>query len=95
MNMNGTVELEEAMEMYALLSYRMEPSKELVRQMFLGLDKNKDGTISAYELRIFCKLFKPHDSEEEPFSDLLVKFDSNKDGKIDYNEFVSNYFHLI
>ena len=96
-NMNGTVELEEAMEMYALLSYKAKPSKELIRQMFLGLDKNKDGTISAYELSIFCKLFKPKETESTglSYSELLKKLDDNQDGKIDYNEFVNNYSHLL
>ena len=93
-NMNGTVELEEAKEMYALLTYKTEPSQDLIRQMFLGLDKNKDGTISACELQIFCKLFKPKESDEMSFSELLIKLDANKDGKVDYNEFVKNYCHF-
>ena len=65
--------------------------------MFLGLDKNKDGTISAYELSIFCKLFKPKETESTglSFSELLKKLDDNQDGKIDYNEFVNNYSHLL
>lgn len=97
MNLNGTVEMEEAIEMYAYLTNKKEPNKELIRQMFLGLDKNQDGTISAYELSLFCKLFKPKQSEHEgmSFSELLNHLDTNGDGKVDYNEFVENYFHLL
>ena len=93
-NMNGTVELEEAKEMYALLTYKTEPSQDLIRQMFSGLDRNKDGTISAVELQMFCKLFKPKESKEMAFSELLLKLDANGDGRIDYAEFVKNFCHF-
>ena len=45
---------------------------------------------------MFCKLFHTLDDNEveSKIEDLISQLDSNGDGKIDYTEFVENYYEL-
>ena len=94
---NKTVEFLDFLEMYSLLMSKKQTSKAQIKKTFRGLDKNKDGFISADELKDFCKWFIPIDTNKKVRQDSSVKsliksLDTNKDGKIDYYEFVDNYF---
>ncbi|KAG6588366.1 putative calcium-binding protein CML45, partial [Cucurbita argyrosperma subsp. sororia] len=66
-----------------------EPSLEELKQTFNVFDKNRDGCIDADELQSVLGLLVPnqgvfiHDCHR-----MIARFDHNKDGKIDFNEFV-------
>ena len=99
LNGNGMIEFTEFVIMYSLSKRSENRNKERITQMFKGMDKNKDGTISYNEWVIFCKLFAPQSSTsvvnalrfQRTVSTQFDMIDTNSDGRIDYNEFMNNY----
>lgn len=65
-----------------------EPSLEEVKAAFALFDKNEDGFIDASELRnVLCGLSLAEASEAE-CTNMITSFDDDKDGRIDFCEFV-------
>ena len=59
---------------------------------FLVYDKNKDGFISAQEIKdVTSKLGL--DMSPEEVATLIFQADKNKDGKVDYHEYVNMMMH--
>ena len=89
---NETIDLQEYTKMIAIVDYHKKPENEHFRQMFRSLDKNKDGYISPEEVRCLWNIFA--DNIDVPsldkVDDIMAKMDSNKDGKIVYEEFLKH-----
>ena len=71
---------------------------ELLRDAFNGIDEDDSGYIERMELislykEVAAELGEPFDQSkaEEDF----VKTDTNKDGRIDFDEFVNNLSHFV
>lgn len=65
-----------------------EPSLEEVKAAFALFDKNEDGFIDASELRnVLCGLSLAEASEAE-CTNMITSFDDDKDGRIDFCEFL-------
>eukprot|EP01095_Lingulamoeba_sp_RSL-Kostka_P009014 TRINITY_DN3077_c0_g3_i1.p1 TRINITY_DN3077_c0_g3~~TRINITY_DN3077_c0_g3_i1.p1 ORF type:complete len:158 (-),score=70.54 TRINITY_DN3077_c0_g3_i1:68-541(-) len=84
---NGTIEFEEFLKMMVKKMNTAETEDE-VRAAFRVFDKNSDGFITAAELRYVLTNLgeKLRDDEVE---ELLSFADSNQDGVVDYNEFLT------
>ncbi|KAM6550033.1 hypothetical protein CsatB_021709 [Cannabis sativa] len=66
-----------------------EPSLEEIKQAFDVFDHNKDGFIDAMELkRVLCILGLKEGSEIDNCNKMIKSCDANRDGKIDFNEFI-------
>ena len=89
---NETVDLQEYTKMIAIVDYHKKPENGHFRQMFRSLDKNKDGCISPEEVRCLWNIFA--DNIDVPsldkVDDIMAKMDTNKDGKIVYDEFMKH-----
>eukprot|EP00792_Barthelona_sp_PAP020_P004965 TRINITY_DN2433_c0_g1_i1.p1 TRINITY_DN2433_c0_g1~~TRINITY_DN2433_c0_g1_i1.p1 ORF type:complete len:149 (-),score=29.94 TRINITY_DN2433_c0_g1_i1:32-478(-) len=84
---SGTVEFSEFLAMMAK-KVREADSAEDLKKAFRFFDKDKTGKISAYELKnILTTMGEPLSIED---ADKLIEVaDRNKDGEIDYEEFVN------
>ena len=78
--------------MIAIVDYHKKPENEHFRQMFRSLDKNKDGYISPEEVRCLWNIFANNIDVPslDKVDDIMAKLDSNKDGKIVYDEFLKH-----
>lgn len=66
-----------------------EPSLEEVEAAFCVFDENCDGFIDPMELqRLLCKLGFTEGAELDACRQMIETYDENKDGKIDFDEFV-------
>ena len=68
----------------ATLSKKNDLQKEKLKEAFSMLDKNNDGKISKEDIKGILRL----ESKDQIITDLMAKADTNKDGEIDYNEFL-------
>ncbi|EDS45906.1 calmodulin [Culex quinquefasciatus] len=84
---SGTIELN---EFYVLMArkHREASSEDELRQAFKVFDKNEDGFLTVEELSMVMKNFGERLSDEE-LADLLEEADVDKDGRINYEEFVT------
>ena len=89
---NETIDLQEYTKMIAIVDYHKKPENEHFRQMFRSLDKNKDGYISPEEVRCLWNIFANNIDVPslDKVDDIMAKMDSNKDGKIVYEEFLKH-----
>ncbi|KAF5182331.1 Calcium-binding ef-hand family protein [Thalictrum thalictroides] len=66
-----------------------EPSVGEVKEAFDVFDVNRDGFVDAAELQaVLCSLGLTGGSKMEDCEKMIRVFDENKDGRIDFNEFV-------
>ncbi len=85
-NKSGFIDFEEFLGLLATRTRKLTKEEELL-EAFKIFDKNNDGFISAQELRDVLTTFGEKLSEED--ADIFIKeADVNKDGKLNYNEFV-------
>ena len=92
LNMNGSIEFPEFLEMIAYFRYKKKPNHIQREQMFKALDKDNKGLISGDDIKRFYKIFSSDDLPGElSLHDLVQKLDTNGDGQIDYLEFSRNY----
>lgn len=63
-----------------------QKKKEELRKLFSTFDKNGDGFITKQELRESLRNIRIFMTEQE-VDDIVVKYDSNGDGLIDFEEF--------
>ena len=68
----------------ATLNKKNYLQKEKLYEAFSMLDKNKKGKISKEEIKGLLRL----ESKDKIIMDLIEKADANKDGEIDYNDFL-------
>ena len=68
----------------ATLSKKNDLQKEKLKGAFSMLDKNNDGKISKEEIKGILRL----ESKDQIITDLMAKVDTNKDGEIDYKDFL-------
>ncbi|KAL0966968.1 hypothetical protein UPYG_G00302880 [Umbra pygmaea] len=59
------------------------------RNLFLKLDKNKDGSISVEELHNEMEKIGIIQSANQKAQAIVNKYDGNKDGRLDYDEFLN------
>ena len=94
---NGSLEFPEFLQIDAYITYEKKASEEYVKQLFKALDKEEKGYVSADDVKRFCRIFNSVDDvpyNEEKLDALIKTMDINGDGKIDYQEFVTNYFEF-
>ena len=84
------IDLSEYTKMMAVVEYQKKPETEHFKQMFRSLDENKDGFISPDEVRSLWNIFANNIDVPslDKVDDIMEKMDTNKDGKIVYDEFV-------
>ena len=91
---NGTIEFPEFLEMASFFGYNKQPYETQVKQMFKALDKNNDGYLYLEEIKHLWAIFT-HENVDIPSDDeiaeIVENLDINGDGKIDYNEFLSQF----
>ena len=92
LNKDDVVHFSEFVKMANMFEKNQKMSEEeQIRQLFRAADKNKDGMLSAEELKELWSL-APSDKNTKKFSDnemddMIRSIDVNGDGKIDYKEF--------
>jgi len=69
---------------------KLQTQSATVRQAFLVLDKDRSGTITGHELRRVLDRFALR-LPAEHFHSLMDQYDTNKDGVIDYAEFMAAF----
>ncbi|KAG2228186.1 hypothetical protein INT45_009233, partial [Circinella minor] len=83
---SGSIDFEEFLSMLTRTKSNVDAQRELL-ETFKVFDKNNDGTISANELRNVMNNLGEKISEAE-LEQMLLEADANKDGVINYEEFV-------
>ena len=76
----------------SLLTALKVQSSELVnmKQMFLGLDSSNDGFLTVEELQAgMSQVLGVMRAGGQDWNDLIHQLDTNRDGKIDYGEFIT------
>ena len=81
------VELTEEQVFAALQNVTNNQRKEYT-QAFEVFDKDKDGFVSRQELKTIMRSLGQNPSEDD-IEELMVTADSNQDGKISYDEFMT------
>ena len=64
--------------------------KKTCEEVFELFDKNRDGSIDARELGMVIRAAGGNPTEED-IQDVLKEYDINKNGKIEFNEFLTYY----
>ncbi|XP_022139616.1 sodium/calcium exchanger NCL [Momordica charantia] len=75
-----------------LLTENGEPDREIIQKLFLRIDENKDGLLSASELRalILGIQFEEIDLDhDDAVNKILTEFDTSRDFHVDVEEFVN------
>ena len=88
---NNSNKIEYSEFISALLEKKEYLKTDNLLKSFRMLDKNDDGKISKDELK---KVLNKNDFDENDLKQFMSKFDTDNDGQIDYNEFVSNMSDL-
>ena len=91
---NGSIEFHEFLEMAAFWEYNKRISERKIKQMFLALDRDNNGVLSIEEIKHFCDMIYQINENRpscEHIRALIQKLDTNGDGKIDCNEFITGY----
>lgn len=71
-----------------------EPSLEELKEAFDVFDVNRDGFIDALELqRVLCILGLKEGLKMDNCNKMIKNFDENRDGRIDFREFVKFMEH--
>ena len=84
---NGLVNYTEFVS--ALLDYEKNIKKEHLIACFQNYDEDNSGKISFKE---FCNIIRPqNDEEKKELKELYDRFDDNKDGEIDIDEFIKGF----
>ncbi|XP_053689100.1 calmodulin-beta-like [Sabethes cyaneus] len=83
---SGTIELNEFLVLMAR-KQRQDTTDEELRDAFKIFDRDGDGFLSVDELSAVMKNFGERLSDDE-LADLLDEADIDKDGKINYEEFI-------
>ena len=83
---NGTIDFAEFVTLMARKMKNADKDAE-IREAFNVFDRNGDGKISADELRQIMARLGENLSDEE-INQMIREADTNKDGVIDYEEFV-------
>ena len=88
---SDSVEFPEYMKIVAVLDYKKPPHAFHVKQMFRALDRDGNGFLSSNEVRSLWDMFigSVDMPDLEEVEDVMRKLDANKDGKIEYEEFVA------
>lgn len=87
-NGNGNIDFQEFL---SLMEKKMKDPKDIeqeLRDAFKVFDKDGNGFISAQELRHIMTSLGERLTEEE-VDQMIQEADTNGDGQVDYNEFVS------
>ncbi|XP_077987893.1 neo-calmodulin-like [Glandiceps talaboti] len=88
-NKNGVLDLDEFTALLA--EYKVDPEEELAgfREAFNVFDRDHDGFIDASELRKVVTEIGEEKISEKEFDEIMKEADSNNDGKIDCEEFIT------
>ena len=72
-----------------LIDYEKSIKQERLIECFRNYDADQSGKINFKE---FCEIIRPqNEKEKQDLKDLYNRFDYNKDGEIDINEFIDGY----
>jgi len=98
---NGTIEFHEFLEMVAFIDFKKGITSEKILRFFRALDADGNGTLSVAELRSFytamqhCAVFNSKTPSNDEIENIISSLDVNGAGKIDCEEFIKGYFHLL
>lgn len=81
------VELTEE-QVFTILQNMANNQRKEYTQAFEVFDKDKDGFVSRQELKTIMRSLGQNPSEDD-IEELMVTADSNQDGKISYDEFMT------
>ncbi|XP_071079601.1 calmodulin-like [Haliotis cracherodii] len=85
-NGDGKVTLDELLNVVACMNQKANTETEMAH-VFRLLDKNSDGSLDKGELKQLMTSLGTQLSEKE-VDDIIMKFDSDLDGRLQYGEFV-------
>ena len=91
---NGYIEFHEFLEMAAFWEYNKRICDWKIKQMFLALDRDGNKVLSLEEIKIFCNMIYKVNSDRPSYEELcqfVNTLDKNKDGVIDFKEFLEGY----
>ena len=97
MDDSGTVEFPEFLQIHAFVTYGVNPNVGYIKRLFRALDKEGKGFICVEDIKRFCRMFKAIDGvpyDEAKSEELIGKLDTNGDGKINYSEFIINFYQF-
>ncbi len=69
--------------------------EEKVKEVFAGLDKNNDGTISEEELSAPFKAIGISDTEEKKVKEIFKEVDTDNNGTLDLAARSFSYFYFL
>ena len=94
---NGTIDFYEFATLMAHMMYSHdspEAQRERLSHAFAIFDETGDGTISSDDIRrVMINLGEP--MELDDVDDVVARFDTNRDGVIQYEEFVEGEQHCV
>lgn len=90
-NHDSKLSYDEFSRLYSECFNNSSTNRDQVVQFFNSLDKDKNGTLNANELRE-ALIGGPEPLSEEEINTIIQDFDKNNDGKINLQEFLDGIF---
>lgn len=70
-----------------------EEQIESLRDAFIKIDRNGDGLLTEEELELGFKFMEGINIEKDEISRIMDAMDTNKNGSLDYTEFIAGCMH--
>lgn len=70
-----------------MVAFYVEKDDSKIDRLFELYDRNRNGSISADELRAVMKAISPDDVDEDAVQSMIEEADTNGNGQIEFEEF--------